>query len=397
MSFAERVSALSKSSTQEINDRAGELKRQGRDLIDLGAGEPRFKEPGSARNSGKKAIKEGFTNYTEAGGIPELRSAILNRYERLYGVNPDGLSTIATTGAKAGLYEISQLLFGPGDEVILPRPYWVSYPTQVKLAGAEPVFAPGQAENHYLPGPEEIERAITDQTRGILINSPSNPTGGVYDRKQGEKLANLARSEDLFLISDECYDGFVYGKDLFWTLASSGYEKGLVVGSTSKNFAMTGWRLGYVIGSPEYVDPLENLQSHLTSSPPAISQKAGEAAFRTEVTLEGSTRRRYRERRNALADQLDELPGLHCSRPPGSFYVFPDVQGLLESMDKSIKTDKDLARLLLEKAGVVTVPGSAFGKPGHLRMAYLPEIKRLEEAVERIEETVGSPLEGSGY
>ncbi len=392
MSFAERAAALSKSATQAINDRAAELKRQGRDLIDLGAGEPRFAEPGSAQNAGKQAIEDGFTNYTEAGGTPELRSAILSRYERLYDLDPDGLRVIATTGAKAGLYGISQLLFGPGDEVILPRPYWVSYPTQVKLAGAEPVFVPGGAKNHYLPEPEEIERAITDHTKGVLINSPSNPTGGVYDREQGKKLVNLARSEDLFLISDECYDGFVYEKDLFWTLASSGYEKGLVVGSTSKNFAMTGWRLGYVLGSPDYVDPLENLQSHLTSSPPAISQKAAEAAFRADVTLEGSTRRRYRKRRNALADQLDELPGAHCSRPPGSFYVFPDVKGLLESLDKSIKTDEDFARLLLEKAGVVTVPGSAFGKPGHLRMAYLPKIKRLEEAVERIKETVGSSL-----
>jgi len=393
MSFAERAAALSKSATQAINDRAAELKRQGRDLIDLGAGEPRFEEPRSAKYAGKQAIEDGFTNYTEAGGTPELRYAILQRYERLYGVDPTGLSAIATTGAKAGLYGISQLLFEPGDEVILPRPYWVSYPTQVKLAGAEPLFVSGQAENHYLPEPEDIERTITDQTRGILINSPSNPTGGVYDRDQGEKLVDLARSEDLFLISDECYDGFVYQKDSFWTLATSGYEKGLVVGSASKNFAMTGWRLGYIIGSPEYVDPLENLQSHLTSSPPAISQKAGEAALRSDLTLDESTRHRYRRRRNGLADRLDQLPGVDCTRPPGSFYVYPDVKGLLTRMDKGQEDDEELARLLLEEAGVVTVPGSAFGKPGHLRMAYLPEIDRLEEAVERIEETVGSTLE----
>lgn len=392
MSFAERASALTKSSTQKINDRASELKRQGRDLIDLGAGEPRFEEPDSAKNAGKRAIGDGFTNYTEAGGTPELRSAILDRYERLYDVKPDGLEAIATTGAKAGLYQICQLLFEPGERVVLPRPYWVSYPTQVKLAGAEPVFVSGGVENHYLPEPEDIERAITSQTKGILVNTPSNPTGGVYDRDQVKNLVDLARSEDLFLISDECYDGLVYEKDLFWSLASSSYEKGLIIGSTSKNFAMTGWRLGYVLGSPKYVDPLENLQSHLTSSPPSISQKAAEAAFRANLTLAGSTRRRYQERRNALADQLDDLPGVHCSRPPGSFYVFPDVKELLENMDKSIKTDKGLARLLLEKAGVVTVPGSAFGKPGHLRMAYLPEIDRLREAVERIEETVGSPL-----
>ncbi len=392
MHLASRISELSKSKTQKINDRAQELKRQGRDLIDLGAGEPGFREPQAAREAGQKAIKSGFTNYTEVGGDPKLKSAILKRYERVYGIDPGRLKATVTTGAKAGLYEISQLLYEEGDEVILPRPFWVSYPAQVKLAGAEPVFVSGKSENHYLPTAEEIEEELTSRTRGILINSPANPSGGVYEEAQGEELVELARENDLFLVSDECYDGFVYEQDRFWTLASSGYEKGLVVGSASKNFAMTGWRLGYVLGTSNYIGELEKIQSHLTSSPPAISQKAAEAAFSKDLTLPRGLREEFKERRDYLVTGLSGLMGVDPSTPPGSFYVFPRVGGLLEKLGREKAEDGELSRTLLEEAGVVTVPGSAFGKPGHLRLAYLPEIGRLEEAVERMEETVEALL-----
>ncbi|MFW6071718.1 MAG: pyridoxal phosphate-dependent aminotransferase [Candidatus Bipolaricaulota bacterium] len=392
MSFANRINSLSKSKTQEINDRAGELKRQGRDLIDLGAGEPRFEEPRSAREAGRNAIETGFTNYTEVGGIPELKSAILERYDRVYGVKEGGFGVTVTTGAKAGLYEISQILYEEGDEVILPRPYWVSYPAQVKLAGAEPVFVSGKPENHYLPTAEEIEEKIDPRTRGILINSPANPSGGVYEEAQGEELVELAGENDLFLVSDECYDGFVYEQDRFWTLASSGYEKGLVVGSASKNFAMTGWRLGYVLGISNYVEELEKIQSHLTSSPPSISQKAAEAAFSEDLTLPRALREKFKKRRDYLVRGLSRLTGVYASSPPGSFYLFPRVGELLEKLGREKDEDVELSRILLEEAGVVTVPGSAFGKPGHLRLAYLPEIGRLEEAVDRMEATIETLL-----
>lgn len=392
MSFADRVAALSKSRTQEINDRAQELKREGRDLIDLGAGEPRFREPESARKAGQKAINSGFTCYTEVGGVPELKSAILDRYKRVYDVAGYDLEATVTTGAKAGLYEINQLLYEEGDEVVLPRPFWVSYPAQVGLAGAKSVFVSGRPENHYLPTAEEIEGELTSRTKGILINSPANPSGGVYGKNQGEELVQLARANDLFLVSDECYDGFVYEQDRFWTLASAGYEKGLVVGSASKNFAMTGWRLGYVLAPPDYIQGLEKIQSHLTSSPPSISQKAAEAAFREDLTLSRELRESFMKKRNQLAEGLSRLPGVDLSIPPGSFYLFPRVNGILEKLGKKETDDVELARILLEEAGVVTVPGSAFGKPGHLRMAYLPEFKRLEEAIERMEETLSSLL-----
>ncbi len=385
MSLAKRTEPLGKSSTQAINDRANELKRKGRDLIDLGAGDPRFREPDSARSAGKEAINSGFTNYTEVGGIPELQDGIKKRYEKVFGVDTGNMEAMATVGAKTALFEISQLLYEEGDEVILPRPYWVSYPAQVKLAGAEPVFAEGRRENHYVPTTEEIGEKVSSRTVAILINSPANPSGGTYRGRQGKELVKLAEANDLFLISDECYDGFVYERDRYWTLASSDYEKGLVVGSTSKNFAMTGWRLGYVLGRDNYIRELEKIQSHVTSNPPSISQKAAEAAFRNDLTLSRSLRDKFEEKRDLLVNELSKLPGVECPTPPGSFYVFPRIENLLEQLGKEKDEDVEFARALLEEAGVVTVPGSAFGKPGHLRMAYLPELDKLKEAVERME------------
>jgi len=390
--LAKRAGALAKSQTQAINDRAQELKRSGRDLIDLGAGEPRFREPESVRSAGIDAIEAGFTGYTEVGGFPDLQSAIKKRYERVFGLNKGDWSAMATDGAKTALFEIGQLFYDKGDEVILPRPYWVSYPTQVKLAGADPVFVAGSGENHYLPTAEEIEPEIGSDTVAILINSPGNPSGGVYTESQGEKLVELAKADDLFLISDECYDGFVYGQDRFWSLATTSYEKSFVVGSTSKNFAMTGWRLGYILGEKKYIAELEKLQSHLTSSPSAISQKAAESALRRELSLSRDLRIEFEQKRDLLAEGLTNLPGVKCPPPPGSFYLFPDISGLLEELGREPSDDADFARTLLEEAGVVTVPGSAFGKPGHLRLAYLPDTGKLEEAVERLEDAVSGLL-----
>ncbi len=388
MNFARRVESLSKSETQEINDRAQELKRKGEDLVDLGAGDPNFREPESARLAGKEAIENGYTGYTEVGGNPRLNEAITERYEKVFGVDTRDLAVLATVGAKSALFEVTQLLYEEGDEVILPRPYWVSYSAQVELAGAKPVFASGGRDEHYLPTAGDIESKITSATKGILINSPANPSGGVYEESQSREIVDLARRHDLFLVSDECYDGFVYEQDRFWTLASSEYEKKLVIGSTSKNFAMTGWRLGYVLGGAEYISELGKVQSHITSSPPSISQKAGEAAFRDGLSLPRSLRNQFKRKRDYLAGELSELPGIDCPAPPGSFYLFPDVRGALTDMGYGKDEENKLAKILLEGAGVVTVPGSAFGCPGHLRLTYLPDEKRLEEAVERIRETL---------
>jgi aspartate aminotransferase len=388
MTFAERIGNLTKSQTQEINDRAHELRREGRDLIDLGAGDPRFSEPESARSAGRKAIDDCYTGYTEVGGDPGLRGAIEERYEKVFGIDTKNLTSMATVGAKSALFEIAQVFYEEGDEVILPRPYWVSYSAQVELAGAASVFAPGKKVNHYLPTADEIAGKITPDTKAILVNSPSNPTGGVYSEEQARRVVALARKHDLLLISDECYDGFVYERDRFWSFASSEYERTLVIGSTSKNFAMTGWRLGYILGKPDYIKELEKLQSHVTSSPPAISQKAAEAALRDELTLPRSIREDFRRKRDRLVEGLSAVPGMDCLPPPGSFYLFPDVRGLLEAMNYEKTEDWKLAKFLLEEAGVVTVPGGAFGAPGHLRMAYLPETDSLDDAARQIEGTV---------
>jgi len=390
MTLAKRVGSLTKSETQEINDRAQELKREGKDLIDLGAGDPRFREPRGAINAAKKAMEDGYTGYTEVGGNPGLRGAIKKRYEKVFNVDTGGLAVMATVGAKSALFEITQLLYEEGDEVILPRPYWVSYSAQVELAGAEAVFATGDRSDHHIPTARDLESKISSSTKGILINSPSNPAGGVYDDTQVKEIVDLAREHDLFLVSDECYDGFIYEKDRFSTLASSDYHKVFVVGSASKNFAMTGWRLGYVMGRPKYISDLEKIQSHFTSSPPAISQKAAEAAFRDGLTLPRDLRKEFKQKRDYLAGELSKLPGIDCPPPPGSFYLFPGVSDLLTAMGYEKHEDDELARILLERAGVVAVPGRAFGRPGYLRMAYLPDQNRLEEAVRRIRKIVNN-------
>lgn len=382
--LAGRIESLRKSETQEINDKAKQLIREGRDVIDLGAGDPRFREPEVVRAAGIDAIKTGFTGYTEAGGIPELREAITRRYRKVFNVDLQNSSVLVTAGAKAGLFEIMQLLLQEGDQVILPLPYYPSYPTQVRLTGAQPVFAKGTPENHYLPSGSEIAAKVTSQTKVILINSPGNPTGGVYDTDQGEEIIDLARSEDLFVISDECYDGFTYQKDRFWTQVSSEYSKGFTVGSTSKSFAMTGWRLGYAIGRDEYIVELEKIQSHFTSSPSSISQKAAQAAFTHELSLSEGIRHEFKTKRDLLVQGLNEVPGVDCSTPPGSFYLFPDVRNLLCDIGSGEADDSRFAQMLLDKSAVVTVPGSCFGMPGYLRIAYLPDREKLEDAVERI-------------
>lgn len=387
MDLAKRTRSLTKSETQEINDIAKRMIRNGEDVIDLGAGDPRFSEPDVVTDAGINAINSVFTGYTEAGGIPKLRSAVGQRYKKIFGVDLGAREVLITAGAKAGLFELIQLVVETDDEVIVPCPYYPSYVSQVRLAGGKPIPVWGARENNYLPTRSDIESRINSKTKLIIINSPGNPTGGVYDRSQGREIVELADSRGVFLVSDECYDGFTYRKDMFWTFASAEYGKGFTVGSSSKSFAMTGWRLGYVIGSRRYIDKLEKIQSHFTSSPSAISQRAALAAFRHEISLPSNLLREFKRKRDYLAEGLNKVSGVDCRTPPGSFYLFPNVKDLLikAGLDKS--EDKELARILLDQGSVVTVPGSAFGAPGFLRMAYLPSLTRLEEAVRRINST----------
>ncbi len=388
MSLASRIENLTMSKTQAINDRASQMAREGRDVIDLGAGDPRFREPDPARQAGISAIEDGFTGYTEAGGIPELRRAIGRRYSKVFGIDVDESEVLVTAGAKAALFELVQLTVDPGDEVIVPRPYYPSYVSQVALVGAKPVTVSGTKENHYLPTGTEMGRQVSERTKAILINSPGNPTGGVYDSRQLQEIVELADAHDLFLISDECYDGFTYERDRFCTLVSFDYSRGFTVGSASKSFAMTGWRLGYVVGDRKYMGELEKVQSHLTSSPSSISQKAAQAAFTKDLSLPDKTLRQFERKRNYLAKTLNEVEGIDCPAPPGSFYLFPDVRSLLKSAGLGEADEGKFARSLLEEAGVVTVPGGAFGLGGFLRIAYLPGLERLEEASSRISSAV---------
>jgi aspartate aminotransferase len=393
MKLAERLGQIKPSLTLAVDAKAKAMKKAGQDIVSFGVGEPDFDTPEHIKEAAVQALREGFTKYTPVSGIDELKEAIVARFKEdlglAYGIN----EVVVTCGGKHALYNIAQALWGPGDEIIVPAPYWVSYPPMIYLAGATPVILPTKEENKFLLTPEELTSAITPNTKAIILNSPSNPTGSVYSRNDLEALGKVILEHDLTVISDDIYDKILFDGLSFSNLAMIGpqfKERTLIVNGVSKTYAMTGWRIGYLTGPKEVIGAINKIQSHSTSNPTSIAQKASVTAltgpqdFIKEMVAEFDRRRIY------IVDRLRALPGVKTALPNGAFYVFPNFSSYYgrKSGDLIIKNSLDLADYLLEKALIAVVPGVAFGEDECLRFSYATSPGQIEKGMDRLEKAL---------
>ena len=382
--LATRMERIRKSATMAASEKAGRLRRQGVDVIDLGPGEPDFDTPEHILEAAAKAMAEGHTRYTPVSGISELREAIAEFHTARDGVVYEPQETIVTCGGKQAIHSALMAVVNPGDEVVLPTPYWVSFPEQIRMLGGEPVFVDRLEEDGFRFGVSAIEAACTDRTRVIIVNTPCNPTGAVASLSEIETLTRLAIERDLLLLFDECYAQLVYdGAEHVSPLVVGKEAKAvtLICGSCSKSYAMTGWRVGYGLGPREVIEAMARLQSHTTSNASSVSQWAALTALTADQSSVEEMRQAFDRRRHALLPLVRGLPGVSCAEPQGAFYFFPNVSELLS---EELPTAADLAARLIDEAHVVTVPGTAFGRDGYLRLSYAASLERLEEALERL-------------
>ncbi len=387
--LANRVKTLTPSSTLAITAKAKELKQQGYDVIALGAGEPDFNTPSFILESAEKAMKEGMTKYTPSGGIVELKKAIVNKFKSDNQLTYTTDQIIVTTGAKHALYTLFQVLLNDGDEVIVPVPYWVSYPEQVKLAGGKPVFIEAKEENEFKLTPKELEEAITEKTKAIIINSPSNPTGMMYSREELKQLGEVCLKHNVLIVSDEIYEKLIYSDDNHVSIAELSDElkaQTVVINGVSKSHSMTGWRIGYAAGPSEIIKAMTSLASHSTSNPTSIAQYAALAAYSMNDEPVEKMKQVFAERLDMLYNLLIDIPGVTCVKPKGAFYLFPNVEEAAKS--NGFTTVDDWVRALLEEEKVALVPGSGFGSPNNVRLSYATSTEALKEAAQRIKQFI---------
>ena len=384
--LSERVSTVTPSATLAITAKAKQMKEDGIDVIGLGAGEPDFNTPSPIIEAAYRAMKEGKTTYTPSGGLPALKDAIIAKLKRDQRLDYTREQVMVGTGAKHVLYTLFQATLNDGDEVIIPAPYWVSYPEQVKLAGGVPVIVEATADEAFKVSAEQIEQAVTDATRALIINSPSNPTGMIYTKEELEAIAYVAKRHDLWIISDEIYEKLMYGGNEHVSIAQlsqDAYDRTFVVNGVSKSHAMTGWRIGYVAGPAEAVKAMTNIASHSTSNPTTPSQYAAIEAYNGDQQVVEEMRADFERRLDVVYPKLSAVPGFRVLYPEGAFYLLPDVS---EAMEKTgFDTVDAFAKALLEEAKVAVIPGSGFGSKTTIRLSYATSLEALEEAIERID------------
>jgi aspartate aminotransferase len=388
-----RARSLKPSPTLAINAKAKSLQAQGIHVISFGAGEPDFDTPQNIKAAAIKAIEDGFTKYTPVGGIDELKDAVIQKYKRDNGLTYKRSEIIVSCGGKHSFYNLAQAIFDQGEEVIIPSPYWVSYPPMVALAGATPVILETREENGFKLTVEDLKKAITPRTKGLVLNSPSNPTGSAYAKEELAKIAELAISSNFFVISDEIYEKIVYDGFNFISIASLGDEikkKTVIVHGVAKTYAMTGWRIGYTAGPEEIIAAMNNIQSQSTSNPTSISQKASVEALigsQEEVKTMVSA---FESRRNYIVDRLNKIPGVSCFKPIGAFYVFPNFSSYYGKsyQGKKLSNSTELADFFLDVARVAIVPGVEFGADPFERLSYATSMEDIKEGLNRIEESL---------
>jgi aspartate aminotransferase len=387
--LAERVQRVKPSFTLEMTSRAAELKSQGVDVINFSAGEPDFNTPLHIREAAKKALDDGYTKYTAGAGMLELREAVCTKLKRENRLEVDPGDVLISNGEKQSLSLACQTLFQKGDKVLVFRPYWVSYPEFVELADAEPVLIDTIPERNYEPDFAVLEKGVSNQVKGVIVNSPSNPTGGVWSESALLELLRLAKLHGWIVISDECYERLVFdGEFISMERLNREHRIGaevLTCMSLSKTYAMTGWRIGYAFGEKEIIRGMSKLQGQMTSCANAIGQKAAVAALTGDQSPVEEMRQAFKQRRDLMVQQLNEIPGVQCALPGGAFYAFPDMSFYLgkRANGKPLKDTFDLSDYLLNDARVVTVPGDGFGAPGYVRFSYATDTKTIEEGLRR--------------
>ncbi|HHT70822.1 MAG TPA: pyridoxal phosphate-dependent aminotransferase [Firmicutes bacterium] len=393
MRLATRAQNIGASPTLAMNARAKEMKRQGIDVLSFTVGEPDFNTPAHIAAAGIEAIREGFTRYTPAAGIPELKEAICMKLDRDNELQYEPADVIVSNGAKHSIYNALQALVDDGDEVIVPAPYWVSYPEMIKLNGGTPVIIPTAAEDGFKLRPEQLQEHITDRTKAIFINSPNNPTGAVYSRPELESLADILVPRGIVIIADEVYEKLLYDGAVFTSVAALGpevKEHTVTVNGVSKTYAMTGWRIGYAAAPRVLAQAMANIQSHATSNPNAIAQKAAVVALTGDQTPVQKMLTEFTRRREQMVKGINAIPGMSCCKPEGAFYVFAQVASLFGKTirERKINGSVDLAEVLLTEGHVALVPGAAFGDDRFVRFSYATSLDVIEKGLLRVKDVV---------
>lgn len=387
--LSDRVQTIKPSPTLAITARANALKAQGKDIIGLGAGEPDFDTPQHIKDAAKKAIDEGFTKYTAVGGTPGLKQAVVDKFQRENGLSYQTNQVLVSCGGKQSFYNLAQAYINPGDEVIIPAPYWVSYPDMVLLAGGRPVIIAAPQAQGFKITPAQLRAAVTDKTRLFVINSPSNPTGAAYSLEELKALGAVLRDFPQVLIAtDDMYEHIVWQPGSFCNILNACadlYERTMVLNGVSKAYSMTGWRIGYAAGPVALIQAMDNIQSQSTSNPTSISQVAAETALKGEQDFIRDMVKAFRERHDFVVDALNAIPGMECLPTDGTFYVFPNAQGVIDRL--GLANDLALAELLIEN-GVALVPGSAFGCDGNIRLSIATSMGNLQKAMERMKKAL---------
>ena len=389
--IAERMSLIKPSPTMAVSKLAAELKAAGKDVIGLGAGEPDFDTPDHIKLAAIEAIKSGQTKYTAVDGTPALKQAVSNKFQRDNNIKYNSDEIIISVGGKQVLFNALLSSINPGDEVIIPSPYWVSYPDMVALAGGKPIIVEGKFENDFKIMPEDIKDKISTKTKWIIINSPSNPTGSSYSKEELKNIGDLLLNyKNVFIMSDDIYEKIIYDDNKFYTIAQIVPElkdRTLTVNGVSKAYAMTGWRIGYAGGPKILISAMAKLQSQSTSNPSSISQAAALAALEGPEDFLVERNKKFKIRRNMVVEQLNKCNGIHCLLPMGAFYVYPSCAGVIGKQTPSgqiVHNSIDFSSYLLEEVGVAVVPGSAFGADPFFRLSYAISDSVLEEACNRI-------------
>ncbi len=393
--LSKRIGLIEPSMTIGISAKAKELCASGIDVLTFSAGEPDFDTPDNVKEAAIKAIKDGFTKYTAAGGINELKDAVIAKEKRRNGLDYKREEVCISAGAKHSLFNIGQVMLDEGDEVIIPAPYWVTYEAIVKYTQAKPVIVKTKEENNFVLDKNELEKAITDKTKMIWINNPSNPTGATYEKEDLQFIADLAEKHDIWIVSDEIYEDIVfdgYSPVSIATLSDYAKERTLIVNGTSKSYSMTGWRIGYTCGDKEVMAAMTKLQSQSTSNPTSIAQMAAVEALNGSQDSVEMMRKKFEERRNYIVDALNAIEGITCVKPKGAFYVFPNVSNCYgkEYNGKKINNSMDFAMVLLEEARVALVPGIAFGEDDFVRISFATDMDTIKKGMEALKEFVSA-------